>query len=55
MFQDDAKFDLYKNNIFVLWFQTYEDKYFFWLQVRVGGYSERGECGGCTEEGAGSY
>ena len=36
VFPQDARFDLYKDNIFVLWFQTYEDKYFFWLQVHVG-------------------
>lgn len=33
VFAGDAKFDNYKNNIFILSFQTYEDKYFFWLQV----------------------
>lgn len=35
VFAGDARFDVYKNNIFILWFQTYEDKYFFWLQVVV--------------------
>lgn len=33
VFAGDARFDIYRNNIFILWFQTYEDKYFFWLQV----------------------